>query len=107
MAAALGAASVVFKDSNPAYSAQLLAAALKAYDFASKNLGLYNNAISDAANFYRSSNMYDDLAWAAVWLGVRTGEAKYKAEAKALYEKHWATEDGKGVWNNYGGWMRA
>lgn len=45
MAAALGAASVVFKDTNPAYSAKLLAAALKAYNFATKHQGLYNNAI--------------------------------------------------------------
>jgi hypothetical protein len=104
MAAALGAASVVFQDTNPAYSAQLLAAALKAYAFATQHVGLYNNAIPDAANFYRSSNMYDDMAWAATWLAVRTGNAAYKTEAKALYQKHWATEDGKGVWNNFGGW---
>lgn len=102
MAAALGAASVVFKDVNPAYSQQLLAAALKAYDFATKNLGLYNNAIPDAANFYRSSNMYDDMAFAAIWLYVRTGDVKYKTAARALWDKHWNTEDGKGVWNNYG-----
>jgi hypothetical protein len=102
MAAALASASVIFKDADPAYSAKLLASALKAYDFARNNLGLYNNAIPDAANFYRSSNMYDDLAWAAVWLAVRTGDAQYKQQAKAWYEKHWQMEDGKGVWNNFG-----
>ena len=101
MAAALASASVVFKDANPAYSQQLLSAALKAYDFATKHTGLYNNAIPDAANFYRSSNMYDDLAWAATWLAVRTGDAKYRAAAKDLYMKHWNNEDGKGVWNNF------
>jgi len=102
MAAALGSASVVFKDKDPAYSAKLLAAALKAFDFASKYQGLYNNAIPDAASFYRSSNYNDDLAWAAVWLHVRTGDNKYKKLAKELYDKHWKTEDGKGVWNNFG-----
>jgi hypothetical protein len=101
MAAALASASVIFKDANPAYSAQLLSSALKAYDFATKYIGSYNNAIWDAANFYRSSNMYDDLAWAAVWLGVRTGDQKYKDAAKAWYDKHWKEENGAGVWNNF------
>jgi endoglucanase len=101
MAAALASASVIFKDVNPAYSAQLLSSALKAYDFASKYIGSYNNAIWDAANFYRSSNMYDDLAWAAVWLAVRTGEQKFKDQAKMWYDKHWKEENGAGVWNNF------
>jgi endoglucanase len=110
MAAALASASVVFEPVDPAYSAKLLAAALKAYDFASKHIGSYNNAIPDAANFYRSSNLYDDLAWAAVWLHVRTGKPEYKKAARELYDKHWKTEDGKGVWNNFGahrpgGWV--
>ena len=37
-----------------------------------------------------------------MWLHERTGDAKYKAEAKALWQKHWDTEEGKGVWNNFG-----
>jgi hypothetical protein len=53
MAGALGAASVAFADVDPAYSARLLAAALKAYQFAVKYRGLYHDAIPEAASFYR------------------------------------------------------
>lgn len=42
------------------------------------------------------------MAWAASWLAVRTGDPKYKEQAKALYDKHWKTEDGAGVWDNFG-----
>lgn len=103
MSAALASASVIFLDHDPAYSAQLLTSALKAYDFATSYLGSYNDAIPDAAQFYRSSNYYDDLAWAAIWLGVRTGEPQYKQIAKTYYYKHWNTEAGPTVWNSYGG----
>jgi hypothetical protein len=105
MSAALGAASVIFKDADPAYSQALLAAALKAYAFATRYVGSYNAAVPDAAAFYPSTNMYDDMAWAAVWLAVRTGDPSYKAKAKEFYSIHWRQEPQGGpiVWNNYGG----
>ncbi|KIZ05445.1 hypothetical protein MNEG_2515 [Monoraphidium neglectum] len=102
MAGALGAASVAFADVDPAYSARLLAAALKAYQFAVKYRGLYHDAIPEAASFYRSSNYYDDLAWAAIWLGVRTGNPSYKQAAREFYGLHWRTEHLQNpVWDSY------
>jgi hypothetical protein len=67
MGAALGAAAVAFATADPAYSKQLTGAAVKAYLFASKNLGKYSDSVNDAAAFYRSSNMYDDIALNAIW----------------------------------------
>lgn len=43
----------------------------------------------------------DDVAYAACWLYVRTGDVKYKAAALDWYTKHYTQEDGKGVWNNF------
>jgi hypothetical protein len=53
-AAAMSAASIVFKKSDPTYSATLLKHAKTLYDFANENHGVYSNSIKDAAGFYRS-----------------------------------------------------
>ena len=104
IAAALAAASVVFKDEDPAYSRRLLDSALKAYAHAVAHPGvLYNAAIPDGGRFYPSTNAYDDMAWAAVWLAVRTGENSYKEAARKYYYIHWNEEPGGGpvVWNSF------
>eukprot|EP00877_Chromochloris_zofingiensis_P004636 jgi/Chrzof1/14173/Cz08g28050.t1 len=101
MAASLAAASVIFTSTDYAYSVKLLAAALKAYKFATTYLGSYSASIPDAAQFYKSSNYYDDLAWAAIWLNVRTGKPEYKTAAVEFYKKHWNMENGAQVWNNF------
>jgi len=67
MGATLGAASVAFKRADEEYSKQLLDAAIKAFNFASKYTGKYSDSVSDAGAFYRSSNFYDDIAANAIW----------------------------------------
>lgn len=67
MGATLGAASVAFKRGNEEYSKELLSAAIKAYEFATKHTGKYSDSVSDAGAFYRSSNFYDDIATNAIW----------------------------------------
>lgn len=101
MGAALAAASVAFKKVDPQYSEKLLAASLKAYRFASSNQGKYSVAVPDAAAFYPSSNWMDDVAFNALWLYIRTGNAKYKQEGLSWYTKHYTQEEGEGVWNNF------
>lgn len=66
-----------------------------------KYKGFYSTSISDAGNFYRSSNYYDDLSWCAAWLHIRTGQKAYLQDAIELYDTHWKTESGAMVWNNY------
>jgi hypothetical protein len=34
--------------------------------------------VPDAANFYRSNNYMDDVAWNAAWLFLRTGNVVYR-----------------------------
>lgn len=103
MSAAMSIASVVFADVDAVYSAQLLASAQKAYDFAVKYKALYNAAIPDAAQFYKSNNFYDDLAWAAIWLGVRTGDTRYRAVARDFYKLHWCAGQEGAQWEGAGG----
>ncbi len=84
-AAAMAAASIAFKKSNPSYSAALLSQAKSLYTFADKYRDTYTTEITDAVSFYKSwSSFGDELAWAAAWLLRATGDKYYKSEV----EKH-------------------
>ncbi|XVF12983.1 hypothetical protein REPUB_Repub08aG0167400 [Reevesia pubescens] len=68
-AAAMAAASIVFRDSNPAYSSELLRHAYQLFEFADKYRGKYDSSITVAQKYYRSISGYnDELLWAAAWL---------------------------------------
>lgn len=89
-AAALAAASILFKDCDPTYSDTCLLNARQLYDFAVNFRGKYAESITDAAKFYNSWGVDDDeLAWAALWLYRATGEATYLTQAKDHYSKLW------------------
>ncbi|KAG4999058.1 hypothetical protein JHK87_020130 [Glycine soja] len=68
-AAAMAAASMVFRRSNPAYAGELLRHAYQLFDFADKYRGKYDSSITVAQKYYRSISGYnDELLWAAAWL---------------------------------------
>nr|AID55382.1 glycoside hydrolase family 9 C4 [Gossypium hirsutum] len=68
-AAAMAAASIVFRRSNPAYSTELLRHAYQLFEFADKYRGKYDSSITVAQKYYRSISGYnDELLWAAAWL---------------------------------------
>ncbi|CAN0841026.1 Endoglucanase 6 [Linum grandiflorum] len=68
-AAAMAAASIVFRRSNPAYSRELLNHAYQLFDFANKYRGKYDSSITVAQKYYRSVSGYnDELLWAAAWM---------------------------------------
>ena len=52
-AASLASASVLFKDTDPAYSNLLVQHAKELFSFADTYRGIYSNSIPDAAKFYR------------------------------------------------------
>ncbi|CAN6242850.1 unnamed protein product [Urochloa humidicola] len=76
-AAALAAASIVFRGSDPPYSAKLLQTARKVFDFADRYRGSYSDSLSSVAcPFYCSYSGYnDELLWAAAWLHLATSAA--------------------------------
>jgi endoglucanase len=104
-AAALAAASVVFKTADSAYSTKLLQHARTLYDFANTKRAKYSDSITQASGYYRSMNSYgDELGWAAAWMYWVTNETKYKTDFEAhfqefklmeMIDKAYASETGK------------
>ncbi|RZC92753.1 hypothetical protein C5167_007813 [Papaver somniferum] len=73
-AAALAAASIVFKSARPKYSSKLLSHSKLLFEFANANRGSY----SGSCPFYCSYSGYqDELLWAAAWLYKASGDRKY------------------------------
>ena len=88
-AAAMAAASMLFRSSDPAYADILLAHARTLFSFADTYRGEYSDSIIDAAIYYNSwSGYYDELAWSAAWMYRATGEAAYLAKAEAIYSQN-------------------
>ncbi|TMW84499.1 hypothetical protein EJD97_025051 [Solanum chilense] len=77
-AAAMAAASIVFRRYNPGYSNELLNHAHQLFEFADKYRGKYDSSITVAQKYYRSVSGYaDELLWGAAWL--------YKASNNQFY----------------------
>ncbi|CAD6342984.1 unnamed protein product [Miscanthus lutarioriparius] len=77
-AAAMAAASMVFREHNPHYASLLLHHALQLFEFADKYRGKYDSSIAEVKSYYASvSGYHDELLWAALWLHRATGRAQY------------------------------
>ena len=98
-AASLAAASVVFKDSDPTYSALYLKHAKELYAFADSTR---SDAGYTAANgFYSSwSGFWDELCWSATWLYIATGDDAYLSAAKNAAKQTEADLDWAMCWDN-------
>jgi len=87
-AAALAAASIVFKKSDATYSTKLLTHAKTLFTFANQYRKVYHESITDAAEFYKSWSGYgDELIWGAAWLYRATNDTTYKTLAEKLYDE--------------------
>ncbi|KAI5077316.1 hypothetical protein GOP47_0007140 [Adiantum capillus-veneris] len=77
-AAAMAAASIVFRHTNPSYSQVLLSHAKQLFTFADTHRGRYDSTIAVARKYYRSESGFDDeLLWAALWLFEATADNNY------------------------------
>src|SRR5688572_32980280 len=73
-AAAMAAASIAFRPTDPTYANTLLTHARQLYSFADTLRRKYSDCITDAASYYNSWRRYnDELVWAAIWLHRATG----------------------------------
>ncbi|CAN1310695.1 Endoglucanase 8 [Linum perenne] len=81
-AAALAAASIVFRSRDPSYSALLLNRAVRVFEFADKHRGAYSGSLHAAVcPFYCDNNGYqDELLWGAAWL--------HKASRRRVYREY-------------------
>ncbi|KAF2325138.1 hypothetical protein GH714_023026 [Hevea brasiliensis] len=78
-AAALAAASLVFRRSDPTYSKLLVRRAIRVFQFADKYRGAYSNGLKkNVCPFYCSYSGYEDeLLWGAAWLHKATKNPTY------------------------------
>src|SRR5690606_10587325 len=68
-AAAMAAASIVFRPTDPDYADTLVTHARQLYTFADTVREEYSDCISDAQSYYKSWSGYtDELVWGAIWL---------------------------------------
>ena len=85
-AAALAAASMAFRPTDPTYANTLLSHARQLYSFADTYRGKYSDCITDAAGFYNSWSGYnDELVWGAIWLYRATNETAFLDKAQSYY----------------------
>ncbi|GMP53889.1 hypothetical protein CsSME_00019214 [Camellia sinensis var. sinensis] len=84
-AAAMAAASIVFKKINPHYSHLLLHHAQQLFEFGDKYRGKYDTSVEVVKSYYASVSGYmDELLWGAMWLYKATDNA----EAEDYYFKY-------------------
>ncbi|XXG40257.1 hypothetical protein AAC387_Pa01g1025 [Persea americana] len=76
-AAALAAASLVFKTEESTYSEMLLEHAEQLFTFADTHRGSYSVSIPKVQKYYNSTGYTDELLWAAAWLYHATGDESY------------------------------
>ncbi len=85
-AAALAAASIIFKPTDPTYANTLLTHAQQLYTFADTYRGKYSDCITDAQAYYQSwSGYWDELVWGALWLYRATNDSSYLTKAQSYY----------------------
>ncbi|XP_021910006.1 endoglucanase 8 [Carica papaya] len=79
-AAALAAASIVFRSRDPAYSRLLLSRAVRVFEFADRHRGAYSGSLYHAVcPFYCDVNGYqDELLWGAAWLHKASRRRQYR-----------------------------
>ena len=78
-AAALDSAALIFKDYDADYSAKLIKYAKALYQFGKDCGGQITNEA--CSGFYNSESWQDDMAWAACWMFLATGDSSYKSDA--------------------------
>ncbi|XP_059078225.1 endoglucanase 11-like [Cryptomeria japonica] len=77
-AAAMAAASMAFKYSQPQYSETLLQHSIQLFEFADKYRRKYDSSIFSVKKFYQSASGYgDELLWGAMWLYQATNQDSY------------------------------
>lgn len=86
-AAAMAAASIVFRENGDlSYANTLVAQAAKLYDFADTYRGKYSDCLTGVSSFYNSwSGFNDEIVWGAIWLYKATGDVTYLQKAEAEY----------------------
>ncbi|XP_006656489.1 endoglucanase 18 [Oryza brachyantha] len=89
-AAAMAAASLVYKPTNATYASSLLDHGERLFAFADKHRGSYTRTFPELSAYYNSTTYQDELLWAASWLYHATGNHSYLAYATGKNGKDFA-----------------
>ncbi|KAJ6812089.1 uncharacterized protein M6B38_151725 [Iris pallida] len=76
MAAALAAASIVFKD-NKSYSQKLVHGATTVFKFSRDQRGSYSAGNVESSRIYNSTSYWDEFVWGGAWMYLATGNSSY------------------------------
>ncbi|KAG9092475.1 hypothetical protein FRC07_011662, partial [Ceratobasidium sp. 392] len=101
-ASALAATAVIFKDKDPGYSNKLLGHAIDLYTRATTYQGSYMKSahpnLQTLKEWYPSTIFTDELAWAAAWIYVGTGDETWHARADEWIQQA-STHDQEYSWD--------
>lgn len=78
-AAAMAAASMVFRHTDPTYADLLVTHARQLFNFSDGYRASYSLTIPAVQAFYNSTGYGDELLWGATWLYYATGDNTYLA----------------------------
>ncbi|KAJ3042221.1 hypothetical protein HDV00_007931 [Rhizophlyctis rosea] len=86
-AAALAAASILFRPTDPSYADTLVKYAIQLYTFADTHRGAYDSCIPGVDSYYKSVSGYqDEIVWGAIWLYLATNQTTYLTKATTEYQ---------------------
>lgn len=92
MASAMAAGYLVFKDEKPELAESYLAHAESLFQLADETRSNEVQGTQGGGNYYKASDFYDDLFYAANWMYMATGEQKYLDLCESDYIPQFATE---------------
>ena len=86
VAVTFAVSSILFKDTDSAYSDTLLKHVKELHDFADEYRGDYTSSVPEVAQFYgtQPDGYFDELEWASLWLYRATGDQKYLEKFEAF-----------------------
>lgn len=93
MAAAMASGYLVFKDENSTLAKGYLEHAKSLFELADKTRSNDDQGVQGGGNYYKTSDFYDDLFYAANWMYMATGEKKYLDLCESDYIPNLATEE--------------
>lgn len=100
VSAALTISYLNFKDSEPEYAERCLKTAKALYEFGKKYRGT-----GYSGGYYGSAYDDDEMAWAAVWLNIATGEQRYIDDIVSIENGKYTGYMGKIIVNEQNNWQ--
>lgn len=92
MAASMAAGYLVFKDEKPDLAASYLEHAESLFKLADSTRDNTDQGVQGDGNYYKASDFYDDLFYAANWMYMATGDKKYLDLCESDYIPEFALE---------------